>query len=163
MKLTTLTAALLMTAPAAFAQSAPSTEEFVMKASASDMFEIESSKLALKHGDKSVKTFAQQMIKDHEKTSSEMKSMISSGKLQAKPATALPEKLKTEVDDLAKLDGKKFDKAYISEQVEAHEAAVSLFKSYAGSGENAELKAWAAKTLPALEHHYMMAKDLDKK
>jgi putative membrane protein len=163
MKTIAISAALLLSATAAFAQSALSTEEFVMKASASDMFEIQSSKLAVKHGDKAVKKFARQMIKDHEKTTREMKSLIASGKVQAKPATKLPGDMKGDVDGLAKLDGKKFDEQYIDEQVKAHETAVQLFKGYAQSGDNAELKAWAGKTLPALEHHYMMAQDLDKK
>lgn len=49
-----------------------------------------------------------------------------------------------------------------SDQQEAHEDAVDLFKRYSEGGENAELKAWAAKTLPALEHHLEMAKNLIK-
>lgn len=38
------------------------------------------------------------------------------------------------------------------------EDAVDLFKRYGDEGEDAELKAWAAKTRPALEQHLMMAK-----
>jgi putative membrane protein len=43
-----------------------------------------------------------------------------------------------------------------------HEDAVDLFKRYGDEGDNADLKAWAASTRPALEHHLMMAKDLNK-
>jgi putative membrane protein len=76
--------------------------------------------------------------------------------------TALIEDHKEEVDELGKLNGAEFNEEYIDDQVEAHEDAVDLFKRYATEGENADLKAWAAKTLPALEHHYKMAQDLDK-
>jgi putative membrane protein len=38
-------------------------------------------------------------------------------------------------------------------QVSAHKDAVSLFERYSNGGDNAELKAWAGKTLPALRHH----------
>src|ERR1044071_7638929 len=74
-------------APAAHAQSvgektgvnsalgiSPSTADFVKQVAVSDMFEIESSKLATEKGDASTKTFAQQMVKDHTKTSTELKS-----------------------------------------------------------------------------------------
>jgi len=39
---------------------------------------------------------------------------------------------------------------------------VSLFERYSKSGENASLKDWAGKTLPALRHHLDIAQDLDK-
>jgi len=175
MKKTLLTAALVMSASAVFAQSAtestgvnsalgvaPKTEDFIIQASASDVFEIESSKLALQKGDDATKAFAQQMITDHEKTTAELKALLTSGKVQGNPVTALTDGHKEEVDDLAKLEGAEFNEEYIDDQVEAHEDAVDLFKRYGEEGENADLKAWAAKTLPALEHHYKMAQDLDK-
>ena len=133
-----------------------------MQASASDMFEIESSKLAVQKGDEQTKAFAQQMITDHEKTSAELKAMLAGGKVNGTPVTALTEDHKEELDDLAKLSGVEFKEEYFDDQVDAHEDAVDLFKRYAEGGENSDLKAWAAKTLPALEHHYKMAQDLEK-
>ncbi|WP_374730623.1 DUF4142 domain-containing protein [Aliirhizobium terrae] len=141
---------------------APKTEDFIMEASASDVFEIESSKLALTKGNDATKAFAQQMVTDHEKTTAELKALLASGKVQGNPVATLTEDFKEEVDELAKLDGDEFSEEYIDDQVDAHEDAVDLFKRYAEEGENADLKAWAAKTLPALEHHYQMAQDLDK-
>jgi len=141
---------------------APKTEDFILQASASDVFEIESSKLALQKGDETIKAFAQKMITDHEKTTVELKALLTGGKVQGNAVTALIEDHKEEVDELGKLSGAEFNEEYIDDQVEAHEDAVDLFKRYATEGENADLKAWAAKTLPALEHHYKMAQDLDK-
>ena len=43
-------------------------------------------------------------------------------------------------------------------QVDAHKDAVSLFERYSKGWDNADLKAWAGKTLPALKHHLEMAK-----
>ncbi|WP_312408184.1 DUF4142 domain-containing protein [Rhizobium sp.] len=175
MKHVLLTASLVLCAGGAFAQSAaestgvnsalgvaPKTEDFIMEASASDVFEIESSKLALQKGNDATKAFAQQMVTDHEKTTAELKTLLASGKVQGNPVATLTEDFKEEVDELAKLDGDEFSEEYIDDQVEAHEDAVDLFKRYAEEGENAELKSWAAKTLPALQHHYQMAQDLDK-
>ncbi|WP_313607164.1 DUF4142 domain-containing protein [Rhizobium sp.] len=175
MKHVLLTASLVLCAGGAFAQSAtestgvnsalgvaPKTEDFIMEASASDVFEIESSKLALQKGNDATKAFAQQMVTDHEKTTAELKTLLASGKVQGNPVATLTEDFKEEIDELAKLDGDEFSEEYIDDQVDAHEDAVDLFKRYADEGENADLKAWAAKTLPALEHHYQMAQDLDK-
>jgi putative membrane protein len=47
-------------------------------------------------------------------------------------------------------------------QVSAHKDAVSLFERYAKGGENADLKAFAAKTLPHLREHLKMAQDLNR-
>jgi putative membrane protein len=47
-------------------------------------------------------------------------------------------------------------------QVSAHKDAVSLFERYAKGGDNAKLKDWAGKTLPALRHHLQMAEDMNK-
>jgi putative membrane protein len=66
------------------------------------------------------------------------------------------------LDKLKNLQGADFTEQYHSDQVSAHKDAVDLFKRYGEQGENADLKAWAAKTRPALEHHLMMAQDLDK-
>ena len=175
MKKIALATVMFMSATAALAQSAteatgvnsalgvaPKTEDFVMQASATDLYEIESSKLAVQKGDETTKAFAQQMITDHEKTSTELKALLAGGKVQGTPVTALTDDHKGEIDDLAKLEGAEFTEEYIDDQVDAHEDAVDLFKRYAEEGENADLKAWAAKTLPALEHHYKMAQDLDK-
>ncbi|WP_312407988.1 DUF4142 domain-containing protein [Rhizobium sp.] len=175
MKKILLASAFALVATGAFAQSAtestgvnsalgvaPKTEDFIMEASASDVFEIESSKLALQKGNDAAKTFAQQMIADHEKTTAELKALLATGKVKGEPVATLTDDFKDDVDDLAKLNGDDFNKQYIDDQVEAHEDAVDLFKRYAEEGENADLKAWAAKTLPALQHHYQMAQDLDK-
>src|SRR6478672_8096454 len=47
-----------------------------------------------------------------------------------------------------------------SEQVDAHQEAVDLFKKYASSGDNADVKQFAEKTLPTIEHHLDEAKKL---
>ena len=167
--------AVMLAAPA-FAQSAaektgvnsvmgvaPKTEDFVTEAAASDMFEIESSKLAVERSqDPATKTFAQQMITDHTKTSEELKALVSGGKVKAMLPTAMSSAQQSMLDDLKKLNGDDFTKQYHSDQEDAHEDAVDLFKRYGDEGDNADLKAWAAKTRPALEHHLMMAKDMNK-
>jgi putative membrane protein len=141
---------------------APTTADFVKQVAASDMFEIESSKLAEQKGNAREKSFAQQMVTDHTKTSTELKQLVSSGKVTAELPGALDSSHQSKLDKLKKASGTDFSSNYDSYQVDAHKDAVSLFERYAKGGDNADLKNWAGKTLPALQHHLDMAQELDK-
>jgi putative membrane protein len=141
---------------------APTAADFVKEVAVSDMFEIESSKLAEQKGNAREKSFAQQMVTDHTKTSSELKGLVGNGKVQATVPTTLDSSHQSKLDKLKNANGKDFSLDYASYQVSAHEDAVSLFERYAKGGDSAELKDWAGKTLPALRHHLDMAKELGK-
>ena len=164
----------LLAAPA-FAQSAgektgvnsalgiaPTTADFVKEVAISDMFEIQSSKLAEEKGNASEKTFASQMVTDHTKTSTELKGLVSSGKVKADVPAALDSSHQSKLDKLKGESGNDFSSGYNSDQVSAHKDAVSLFERYAKGGDNTDLKDWAGKTLPALQHHLDMAQSLKK-
>jgi putative membrane protein len=140
----------------------PSTQDFVTEAANSDMLEIESSKLVAAKGDAKDKAFADQMIKDHTATSAELKGLVSSGKVQVNLPAAMDKAHGAKLDKLNSLSGADFTRAYEDMQVSAHKDAVSLFERYAKSGDNADLKAFAAKTLPHLRDHLKMAEDLNK-
>jgi putative membrane protein len=157
-----LFAASLWWPAAALSQTkAPSAQEFVTKVAISDMMEIESAKLALsKEPDGDTKPFAERMVRDHEHTLMELKALVGSGKLTVALPTALDAEHQREIDELKAKSGKEFDRAYDPMQVEAHEQAVQLFDAYARNGDNPDLKAWAAKTLPHLQRHLAMAKKL---
>ena len=171
-----LTAACLLIASPALAQSlgektgvdsalgiAPSTADFVREAAISDIFEIQSSQLAeQKDVAAPVKTFAQQMITDHTKTSTELKSIVQTNELKASIPTDLDSSHAKMLDTLRGLNGGDFTKQYVSDQVSGHKDAVSLFQRYAKSGTDTSLKDWAGKTEPTLEHHLQMAQDLNK-
>lgn len=175
MKRTLLVATCLLFAAPAFAQSmgektgvnstlgvAPSTADFVKEVAISDMFELESSKLAEQKGTAAEKAFAKQMITDHTKTTTELKGMVNEGKVKAELPTALDSTHESKLDKLRSLSGPDFASTFASDQVDAHKDAVSLFQRYAKSGDNNDLKSWADKTLPALEHHLQLAQNLTK-
>ncbi|MCG7508401.1 DUF4142 domain-containing protein [Mesorhizobium retamae] len=175
MKILTATAVALLISTGAWAQSAtektgvnsalgiaPTTQDFVTQAASSDMFEIESSKLAQERSDQATKTFAQQMVTDHTKTTTELKDLVSSGKVKATLPTAMVDAQQKTLDNLKSLQGDDFTKQYHADQVDAHEDAVDLFKRYSEEGEQPDLKAWAGKTLPHLQHHLDMANGLNK-
>jgi len=156
-----LAAGALFVTPALAQTKAPTAQEFVMKVAMSDMTEIQMSELALgKQPDTDTKPFAERMVKDHQQTSKELKSLVDSGKVKVTLPTALDVEHQKELDELKSKTSKDFDKAYDQAQLKAHEQAVMLFEAYAGSGDNPDLKAWAAKTLPHLQEHLAMAKKL---
>lgn len=53
-----------------------------------------------------------------------------------------------------------FDKAYSSMVLKEHRTTVALFKQESASGANPKLKLFAYETLPTLEQHRSMAKEL---
>jgi putative membrane protein len=139
---------------------APRTQDFVTEAAQSDMFEIKSSTLAATKTTGDVQAFAKQMVTDHTKTTNDLKGLVST--TRASSPTAMSTSQQSMLDKLNGLSGDDFAKQYISEQVSAHKTAVSLFQRYANGGHNAQLKAWAAETLPTLQHHLDMANSLNK-
>ncbi|MGY8684075.1 DUF4142 domain-containing protein [Bradyrhizobium sp. UFLA05-153] len=141
---------------------APTTADFVKEVAISDMFEIESNKLAEQKGNAQEKTFAQQMVTDHTKTSNDLKGLVTSGKVKAELPTTIDSSHQSKLDKLRGASGKDFSSDFDSYQVSAHKDAVSLFERYAKGGDNADLKDWAGKTLPALRHHLEMAQEFGK-
>src|SRR3979411_2542714 len=126
----------------------PTTADFVKEVAISDMFEIESNKLAQEKGNAPEKTFASQMVTDHTKTSTELKGLVSSGKVKAEVPAALDSSHQSKLDKLKAESGKDFSSDFDSMQVSAHKDAVSLFERYAKGGDKADLKDWAG--APAL-------------
>lgn len=138
----------------------PSTSDFVNEAATSDMFEVKSSQLAQERGNAAEKSFAATMIRDHGKTTEDLKAMVASGELKTQLPTELDSSHQSEFNKLAALKGSDFSSRYDSDQVSGHKDAVSLFERYARDGDDARLKAWAAQTLPTLRHHLEMAQSL---
>jgi putative membrane protein len=131
--------------------TATSPSEFAEDAAHAGMAEVELGKLASsKAKDAEVKKFGQMMVTDHTKANAELKALAGTKKWTL-PADAGPHK--ETVDELGKLSGEEFDRAYVDQMVEDHEADVEAFEEQANSSPDAELKAFAAKTLPTLKKH----------
>lgn len=140
---------------------APKTEDFIKEAAMSDMTEIEAAKIAQQRGNADEKKFAEMMLADHTKTSAELKMMVPNNHKSALP-TSLDDASKKKIAKLRDAKPEEFASEYDPMQVSAHKDAVSLFERYAEGGDNAKLKDWAYKALPALKHHLEMAQSLDK-
>lgn len=137
-----------------------SPQDFADKAGVANMFEIESSKVALeKATSDDVKNFAQKMIDDHTKAGDDMKAAADSQGGITVP-TELDDAHQQMLDQLNNASGDDFDQTYIQMQTDAHKQAVALFDAYSKNGEDGALKDFAAKTLPTLQQHYDMVQQL---
>lgn len=131
---------------------ATNSSSFTTKAAQGGMSEVLLGNLALAKGQSAeVKQFAQQMITDHTKANNDLK------EIAARKSVALPTDTNDEQKDLleklSKLSGADFDKAYVKAMIEDHEKDVEEFQEQAKSGTDADVKAFAAKTLPTLQSH----------
>lgn len=146
---------------AATAASARSDADFMKQAAQNGAAEIEASKLALQKAQRSeVKAFAEKMVADHTKTSDELKQLAASKKVNLPDGPSM--KQKAELKMISAGDDAKFDERYSKAfGVKAHEETIKLFQEAANGATDAEVKAFAQKTLPALNHHLEMARSLD--
>ncbi len=60
-------------------------------------------------------------------------------------------------DELSKLKGSAFDQAYAKDMVSGHQKAIEQFEMEAKNGQDADVKAWAEKSLPTLREHLELA------
>jgi len=142
--------------------ASPEDKEFVSQAGMAGLAEVQMGNLALQkaqHAD--VKAFAQRMLTDHTKSNEELVQLTT-----AKGLT-LPAQLdgepKAGLDHLMALSGAAFDKAYMEHMVADHGKAVSLFQTAANGAQDADIKAFAAKTLPTLQEHATLAGEVSAK
>lgn len=136
--------------------------EFFTKAAQGGIFEVKAAQfVAGKAQNQEVKAFAQRMIADHTKANDELKA------LAAKKGVTLPTDVnddqRKDYDELAKLSGAELDKEYVSMMVSDHNDDVDEFSEQATEANDADLRAFAAKTLPVLQSHQAQIKEIKSK
>jgi putative membrane protein len=136
---------------------------YVPAAAIGDMYEIESSTMALGRSQNAqIKAAAQKIINDHKASSSELKKLVSG--MQGAPAipTELDERRKGLLDNLRGSSPNDFDDVYLDQQTAAHHEAELLHRNYAANGDNEQLKAFAAKTADVVKGHTETVTKLDR-
>jgi putative membrane protein len=129
------------------------TATFVQEAVVSNLFEVESSKLALDRSQNgAVKAFARHMVDDHSAAGVKFTEAMSEAKV-TRPPLKLDARRHALLDELADRKGGDFDRIYVEAQHKAHVEAVALFEGYGATGEDAALKAVAVTLLPTLKRH----------
>jgi putative membrane protein len=131
----------------------PATASVLRKAASANLFEIESSRLALSRSQSGViKEFADRMIGDHTRAANRVRQVVD--EMGATMPTAILEPgHQKQLDALKAMPDPQFDKAYVEAQYNAHVDAIALTRQYARSGDNERLKVVAAELLPMLTSH----------
>ena len=136
-------------------------KKFVKDAALGGLTEVELGKLAEeKSSNDQVKQFAQKMIDDHTKAGDQLKKIATQDNMTL--PTGLDSKHQARIDKLSKLSGPVFDKAYVKDQLKDHESDVREFTAESQSGSDPNVKAFASTTLPVLQQHLELIKDLNK-
>jgi putative membrane protein len=132
---------------------------FLMEAAMGGLMEVELGRVAAQQGaSDAVKQFGQRMVDDHSKANSELMTLASSKGITL--PTTLDEKHREHVTKLSAMSGDEFDRAYGKMMVTDHRKDVSEFEKQSTRGTDADLKAFASKTLPTLQEHLQMAETL---
>lgn len=136
---------------------------YATNAALSDMFEIESSKLALeKTKSPKVRDYAQMMIKEHTATTDQLKSTLPKAGVTMTPPTALDQRRQEMLTELRNASAEDFDTKYLDLQTTAHQEALDLHQGFAQNGDNPQLKQLASTIAPKVQQHLDMAKKLDE-
>ena len=134
-------------------------QKFLMDAAMGGLMEVELGRWASQKGTSAeVKQFGQRMVADHSKANTELTQLAASKGITL--PTQLDEKHQSSVSKITRLNGAEFDRAYSKMMLKDHEHDVSDFEKQSTKGEDAEIKAFAAKTLPTLQEHLQMARAL---
>lgn len=156
MRLTLFTIALAIAAPnVAVAQRAPisAAAPFVAKAGASDLYEIQSSQLALqKSRSEDVRRFAQMMIDHHTKTTQQVAAAAKEAGMAPSPPKLEPAQAEM-IAKLRSLSGDAFDRTYLTQQRTAHQQALALHSAYAERGDKPQLRKAASAATPIVQRH----------
>jgi putative membrane protein len=133
--------------------------KFLMTAAQHNMAEVEVGKMAEgKAASPEAKKFGQQMVQDHSKALDEVTQLAKSKSVDL-PAD-IDRAHKNEAKNLEKLSGTNFDRKYMDSMVRDHEKDVKEFRKMSKSAKDPEVRALAEKTLPVLEGHLQMAKQV---
>mgnify|MGYP002778376351 FL=1 len=133
-------------------------EQYVVMAAASDLFEIESSRLALERArDAMTRQYAQMLI-DHHTTSTQalMQKVKEAGMAPPPPPMLTPEQ-RAAMERLRAAPAGGFDQAYFVEQVNSHRMAWQLHQGFAQSGGHPALRQAAMTVVPVVEQHLVEA------
>jgi putative membrane protein len=127
---------------------------FIQKAANGGQQEVENGKMAEKQGKSAdVKRIGARMVADHTKANKELTEL----------ANRKGVKFDTRGVRAQNIGAADFDRQYLKLLEVDHKNDIAEFQKEARSGDDRDLKAWAAKTLPTLQGHLAMVEDAMRK
>lgn len=136
--------------------------DFVKEAAMGGLMEVQLGKIVAERATNSeVKQFGQKMVDEHTKANAKLQ------QIAAQKGIQLPQQLDEDhmekINELQKNTGPEFDREYISHMVDDHQEDIDTFKEQAEDGKDPALKQFASQSVPKLEQHLAMAKQIEEK
>jgi putative membrane protein len=154
-------ALLCLGATQAMAALSAADKTFATKAAAGGQAEVELGQLATRDASApAVKQFGERMVTDHTQANQALIEIARQKNLTL-PSTPDAADQATE-KKLSALKGHAFDSAYMQDMVQDHQKDVADFRNESETGQDPDLKAFAAKYLPVIEHHLQMAQAAER-
>lgn len=140
-------------------KQAVSDQLFAAAAASGGLAEVSIAQLGVRKAtDPELKKFSQHMIDEHTKVNQELAA------LAARKGVAVPNAPDARAafcgQSLAGLSGEEFDRCYAKAQLLAHMDAAAAFEAEAERGLDADMKAFASKTLPHIKEHLKTIKPI---
>jgi putative membrane protein len=154
----------LLFAPLEWAQAASAPQDdhaFLKMAAEADMTSAHIGEMAeTRAASNGVKEFGRKLVQDHTDDYRQV------AELAAKLGDSIPKGIDSvdnrQITRLGRFKGAAFDRAFLAHETVEHQRLVSAFKREAEHGNDPAVKAYAGKTLPALESHLHDGQDLLK-
>jgi putative membrane protein len=126
---------------------------YAMMAGASDLYEIQSSQMAVQRASRpEVRQYAQMLIQHHQMTTQQLMGAARAAGLNPPPPRLLPMQQRM-LSELSRASGASFDRMYIMQQVPAHQVALNLHRNYAARGDRQPLRTVAGNAVPIVTQH----------
>jgi putative membrane protein len=136
--------------PPQMAKMSDKDTQFISKVGGSNESEVAYGKMAQQKAQSAeVKKIAARIVSDHTRMNRELVA------LGAKKGV----KVTTGTVKAQNISGKDFDKTYLQMVEKAHQEDIALYERQAKSGNDTDVRAWAAKNLPALKAHLTTVRD----
>lgn len=136
-------------------------QDFVRLAAASDLFEMESARLAIaatRNGD--VRQFAQMILADHQQATAALARAASQAQPPVPVTPILNPQQRQMLTALRAVQPDAFDRLYLQQQVAAHTEALAALQAYARSGEIPPFRQHASTVAGPVERHLTRAREL---
>jgi putative membrane protein len=152
----------LLAAGVTYAASLSNTDkQFLTTAARTDMIEAHEGQMAQNQASRTdVKDVAKTVVDDHTQSYGALTD------LAAKTGASIPKGINAKkdrtIEQLAHLKGASFDRQFTTDVIAAHKQEITRFKHEADHGQDADVKAYAAKMVPVLEKQLQMAEQCAK-
>ncbi len=134
--------------------------QFIIDAAQGGMAEVSLGKLATERATSDeVKEYGQRMVQEHTRANKELLQLAAQKGVT--PPSDMGPKYEAAMERLSQLPRESFDEAYMNEGgINGHLESEAVYRRQSQLGEDADLKAFAAKILPTIQEHLQMARDM---